>query len=159
MKLRISQGLGSGSTELSAFDAALYNAGIANYNLIRLSSVIPVGTEVCFCQLTENGKNEYGYKLYVVYAKQCESVPGKEAWVGIGWVQAEDGRGLFVEHEGSSESEVHDLIQASLTDMVGYRSDVFGLIQYAIVGTKCEGKPVCAFIAAVYQSESWEKGE
>ncbi|MEI6040094.1 MAG: pyruvoyl-dependent arginine decarboxylase [Candidatus Berkelbacteria bacterium] len=159
MKICITKGQGTGNTELSAFDEALHKAGIANYNLIRLSSVIPVGSEVDFCQLTGNGKDEFGYKLYVVYAQQRESVPGKEAWAGIGWVQAEDGRGLFVEHEGSSESEVHDLIQNSLTDMVKYRSDSFGLIQYAIVGTKCEDKPVCAFIAAVYQSESWEKGE
>ncbi len=41
MKIHIGTSIGTGETELSAFDTALYNAGIANYNLLYLSSVIP----------------------------------------------------------------------------------------------------------------------
>ena len=41
MKLYIAKAIGRGSTELAAFDAALVGAGVANFNLIRLSSVIP----------------------------------------------------------------------------------------------------------------------
>jgi hypothetical protein len=40
MEIYLSTGIGEGPTPLAAFDAAL-NAGIANYNLIVLSSVIP----------------------------------------------------------------------------------------------------------------------
>ena len=39
----LSTGLGVGPTALAAFDAALLDAGVANYNLICLSSVIPPG--------------------------------------------------------------------------------------------------------------------
>ena len=39
-------GIGKGETALSAFDAALKQAGVYNYNLICLSSIIPPGAIV-----------------------------------------------------------------------------------------------------------------
>lgn len=33
--------VGSGSTELNAFDNALCNAGVGNYNLVKVSSILP----------------------------------------------------------------------------------------------------------------------
>ena len=41
MNIYVSSGIGYGQTKLAAFDAALNEAGIANFNLIKLSSVIP----------------------------------------------------------------------------------------------------------------------
>jgi pyruvoyl-dependent arginine decarboxylase len=41
MEIPIVAGFGRGETGLSAFDAALGDSGVLNYNLIRLSSVIP----------------------------------------------------------------------------------------------------------------------
>ena len=41
MQIHLASGVGSGPTELAAFDAALAAAGVANYNLLYLSSVIP----------------------------------------------------------------------------------------------------------------------
>ena len=38
LDISITSGLGQGPTTLAAFDAALRDAGIANFNLIRLSS-------------------------------------------------------------------------------------------------------------------------
>jgi arginine decarboxylase len=155
MNIIISSSLGSGQTELSAFDDALYKAGVANFNLVRLSSVIPPQSVIKTEPYANNGKECFGDRLYLVYAEQRESIPGKEAWAGIGWVQAEDGRGLFVEHEGPSEEFVRTQIQDSLTDMVKYRVDTFGEINFHVVGMRCEDKPVCAFVAAVYKSEIW----
>jgi arginine decarboxylase len=42
----IAFGSGSASTELNAFDEALLDAGIGNLNLVRVSSVLPIGAEV-----------------------------------------------------------------------------------------------------------------
>lgn len=39
MHIYVTTGTGEGPTPLAAFDAALINAGVANYNLICLSSV------------------------------------------------------------------------------------------------------------------------
>ena len=46
MKLYLATAVGRGGTELAAFDAALVGAGVANFNLIRLSSVIPPNGEI-----------------------------------------------------------------------------------------------------------------
>ena len=102
----IARAIGRARTELAAFDAALVTVRVASYNLIRLSSVIPPNREVIDvdrCPLDDHGA--WGDRLYCVYAGQRTSTPGEQVWAGVGWVQDDrTGRGLFVEHEGSSES-------------------------------------------------------
>lgn len=155
MKIIISSGVGEGNTQLSAFDAALWDAGIANYNLLKLSSVIPPKSEIEIKEYTKNGTDDFGNRLYVVMAEKRESEAGREAWAGVGWVQAKDGRGLFVEHSGSNQEEVIRLIKQSLTDMVKYRKEEFGEIHYQVVGSRCKDKPTCALVTAIYQSIDW----
>lgn len=157
MELIITSGKGEGSTQLSAFDNALFNAGIANFNLLKLSSVIPPKSKLKIKQYNDNGSKGFGDRLYIVMAEKRETEKGREAWAGIGWVQAKDGRGLFVEHYGSQQAEVIRLINGSLTDMVQYRKEKFGDIHYQVVGTRCEDKPVCALVGAVYKSQLWNK--
>ena len=41
LDITVRTGTGSGRTLLSAFDHALLDAGVANFNLVTLSSVIP----------------------------------------------------------------------------------------------------------------------
>ncbi|MBN2459146.1 pyruvoyl-dependent arginine decarboxylase [Candidatus Woesearchaeota archaeon] len=155
MKIIITLGIGDGPTELSAFDNALHQAGIANYNLIRLSSVIPAGSEIIDKKIDWNNK-EYGHRLYLVYSECSASEPGKEAWAGLGWITEEKtGKGLLVEHHGPSEAEVKKQINDSLKRMQEYRPDKYGKISHKVVGIKCKGKPVCAIVAAVYKSEGW----
>ena len=45
-EIRLSTGVGVADTSLAAFDAALYEAGIGNFNLLPLSSVIPPGADI-----------------------------------------------------------------------------------------------------------------
>lgn len=157
MNIIITSGKGEGSTQLSAFDSALFEAGIANFNLLKLSSVIPPKSRLVIKQYDNNGTKGYGDRLYVVIAEKRETEKGREAWSGIGWVQAKDGRGLFVEHHGSQQAEVIRLINGSLTDMVKYRKQKYGNIHYQVVGTRCEDKPVCALVAAIYKTQPWNK--
>ena len=46
MEINVVNGVGEGQTELSAFDAALKDSGVYNYNIMYLSSVIPAGAVV-----------------------------------------------------------------------------------------------------------------
>lgn len=154
--IRVTSGVGEGETLLSAFDSALWHASIANYNLIRLSSVIPPLSDIKV-ESHKIDEKDFGKKLYCVYAEQREETFGREAWAGLGWVQAKDGRGLFVEHEGASQAEVMRLIKHSLTSMMKYRMQRFGKINYQVVGVSCEDRPVCALVAAVYEVEDWEQ--
>ena len=156
MRIIVTAGTGQGPTTLSAFDAALLDAGIANYNLITLSSIIPPGAQVTKRKEDRNGL-EYGHRLYVVMARYHQTEPGKEAWAGVGWQQREDSSGVFVEHYGSSKDEVVTLIKSSLETMVRSRKGEFGPIQSRLCGVVCEHAPVCAVVAAVYQSEGWDR--
>jgi len=156
-KIYVTCGIGKGLTDISAFDAALINAGIANYNLIYLSSVIPKGSKIEIKKLKPK-KTEYGRKLYVVIARCDQDISGKEAWAGLGWSQDRMGRGLFVEHKSENREAVIRLIRNSLKDMKKLRPlrpYKYGRINYSVTGIKCKNKPVCAVVAAVYQSEGW----
>jgi arginine decarboxylase len=104
MKINISAGTGVGPTELSAFDHALVNAGVANFNILYLSSVLPPGSDVHVLDEPHNPKGGWGDRLYVVMAQKRTNQRNQEVWAGIGWIQDEETKkGLLVEHEGHSE--------------------------------------------------------
>jgi arginine decarboxylase len=158
LKIPTCTGAGSGPTKLAAFDAALLDAGIANFNLLPLSSVIPAASLVTSDRQSIDPRRQlgaWGDRLYVVMAQQRVDTPGEDAWAGIGWVQDETGRGLFVEHEGSSEQSVSDDIEATLRSVSAARGLRFDAPRMRIRGITCERDPVCALAAAVFRSESW----
>ena len=156
MQISIASGVGTGQTKMSAFDAALWDAGIANFNLLKLSSVIPENSQITESKKLDIDPNkDFGKRLYVVLSEKRESEKGREAWAGLGWVQREDGRGLFVEQEGAQKAEVIRLIKETLEDMTKTRNLKFGEIHYRTTGIRCEDKPVCALVAAVYLVEDW----
>lgn len=107
-------GEGNGRTELGAFDAALADAGLQNYNLVRLSSVLPPDATV-----VEAGRVErtlpVGTPLGVVLADCASSDPGTTVAAGLGWAVAEDG-GIFMEATGDSMDGCRDAVEASLAD-------------------------------------------
>jgi arginine decarboxylase len=99
---------------------------------------------------------KWGDRLYVVMAEQREETPNAEAWAGVGWVQdKKTGKGLFVEHEGNSESTVRKDIKQSLEALMATRNVDFGPIMMKVVGTSCKHSPVCALAVAVYQASDW----
>lgn len=156
MEIFVTTGTGEGPNPLAAFDRALFEAGIANFNLLVLSSVIPPGSKIRQKQLHLND-GDWGARLYVVLAEKRESRVGRQAWAGIGWVQEEStGKGLFVEHGGSSRREVETLITESLDSMISYRSSSFGPPQMAVTGARCSERPVCALVAASYRVDGWD---
>jgi arginine decarboxylase len=159
MELHITNGIGTGPTQLAAFDAALYNCGIANYNLLRLSSVIPPQSTVIQHDKGMDGvqmPGTWGDRLYVVMAEQRTEEIGSEVWAGIGWVQdPETHKGLFVEHEGTSEEKVRQDITDSLNALMVTRNIDFSPINMKVIGAKCEDKPTCAMVVAVYQASDW----
>src|SRR3990172_10239297 len=97
MKITVAAGRGEGSTTLSAFDAALKVAGIHNYNIIKLSSVIPPESNVVV-KKWKNSPTEHGKKLYTVMAEIRSDIMKRSIAAGIGWYQTKDNRGVFAEH-------------------------------------------------------------
>ena len=155
MQITITSGTGEGPTSLAAFDAALINAGVPNYNLLYLSSIIPAGAELVRAKFVSS-ETEYGHRLYVVMTRHDETQAGNVAWAGLGWTQEKNsGRGLFVELHGSDKADVEKAIQDTLRAMMANRSIAYGPVESEIVHIPCRGKPVCAVVVAVYRSEGW----
>ncbi len=162
MDIVISRGLGTGGTTLSAFDGALAAAGIANLNLLCLSSVIPPGARVrCGSRcdaLVAFPEVEWGDRLYCVLAESRTAEPGQEAWAGIGWWQdPDDGHGVFVEHHGHDEDEVTTDLELTLRECVERRGRSLdeGSWQTAINGARCVDRPICALVVATYATQGW----
>jgi arginine decarboxylase len=156
MKINVSAGTGVGPTALSAFDSALVNAGVANFNLIYLSSVLPPNSDVTSLDTPVKPEGEWGDRLYVVMAQKRTSVRNQEAWAGVGWMQdLKTKKGLLVEHEGHTEAEVRADIENSLKGLAANRGEEYGPIQMKVTGKKCVSLPVCALVVAVFQSDSW----
>ncbi len=146
---------GRGHTLLSAFDAALLGAGVANYNLVRLSSVIP--RQAVITRDPQPLVGSHGDRLYCVYAAAYAEHPGESAWAGIGWVRDEQGNGLFVEHETGSEDTLLELIHLSLEDLNRNRGGHYGPVETAVSSAHYEDQPACALVLASYATASWDQ--
>lgn len=159
LDLFLASAVGRGRTELSAFDAALIGAGVANFNLVRLSSVIPGGStlhRVERCPFADRGA--WGDRLYAVYAESRTSRPGEQVWAGVGWVQDPmTGQGLFVEHEGHDEGAVRGEIAVSLDDLARNRGLDLGEPHMVVEGAMCTGSPTCALVVCGYATAAWNE--
>ena len=166
MNITVTAGRGEGSTTLSAFDAALKAAGIHNYNIIKLSSVIPPGSEVVV-KRWKNSPTEHGKKLYTVLAEIRSDILGRSIAAGVGWYQIKDCRGVFAEHHDiienlntkEAEMNVSKKIEATIRDLCANRNYPFNKKAFHTVVTSAEvkNKPTCVLVAAAYESQSFDQ--
>lgn len=151
----IATGRGEGPTRLAAFDTALLDAGVANYNLLCLSSVIPPGSRIVR-RRWHTPAEHYGQRLYVVMSEMREDRPGHAAHAGVAWVQAKrGGQGLFVELHDSDPVRLEADLHATLRTMQHNRGVDLGPVQCQLASVRCEEQPVCALVIAVYASQPW----
>jgi arginine decarboxylase len=153
-EITVRTGNGQGRTLLSAYDAALQMAGVADFNLLTLSSVIPPNGRVVRERRPLGGG--HGDRLLCVQAVAYADHRGEHVWAGLGWVTDAEGNGLFVEHTGGSRETVEEQIRFSLADMVERRERDYGEPDIALATAHCVDRPVCAIALAAYQVEGWE---
>ncbi len=162
MNIIVTTGKGTGKTLLSAFDDALKDAGVYNYNIITLSSVIPPGSRIIKRKF-ESPPDEYGHRLYVVKADIRSHNLDYHIGAGLGWYQLEDGRGIFVEHE--FQAKFYDVVKETLQKDIknsiidlcrarhfGFKEDRMGI---ATSIAKVTIHPTCCLVMAVYQAQGW----
>ena len=151
----VTGGIGQGPTTLAAFDTALLDAGVANYNLICLSSVIPPGS-VIERRRWRTPPPEWGQRLYCVMSQVREDRPGRAVHAGIGWVRDDDGgHGLFVELHDDDRDRLERDLHATLETMQRNRGMALGAVHTEIASARCDGVPVCALVIAVYAAQAW----
>ena len=78
LNIHLSSGTGEGPTPLAAFDAALMDAGVANYNLLCLSLVIPPNATIVRAK-HRTPPDDYGRRLYVVMSQTAVPMAPEEA--------------------------------------------------------------------------------
>ena len=155
--IRVSRGSGAGPTHLAAFDTALHAAGVAGFNIVRLSSVIPPHAVVREVTGTDQVKGAEGDVAYCVYAAAYASRPGEQAWAGMAWAmhQEASGAGLFVERSGASEAVVRRDLDATIETMSVTRGQMYRAAGQAVSSAVCVDHPVCAVVVATYGTVGW----
>jgi arginine decarboxylase len=104
-------GRGHAETPKASFDAALARAGVHQYNLRQLSSVIPAGPEIRHTG-TAPDLGPAGNALDVVMARET-SPPGTAASAGLAWTDRE-GPGIFYEVADTDPETVRDRLQTGI---------------------------------------------
>lgn len=157
LTIYVVRGVGSGRTDLSAFDTALGDAGVADFNLVRLSSVVPPGSRVVEIDGPHPKMGRHGDRLYCVYAAGYATRPGEVAFAGIAWALKKDGSaaGLFVEHTGSGQDELEALLSTSVEDLAANRGGDYEAAGAVIASAECTSAPVCALVIAPYACAGW----
>lgn len=104
-------GTGTAPTAKAAYDAALADANLHNYNLVPVSSVVPADAEVVRVERAPD-LGLAGNRLNVVQAKAAAVGPETVA-AGIGWVTG-PGPGLFYEADAEAEADVRARLETGL---------------------------------------------
>lgn len=163
MNIVVVSGVGSGRTELSAFDHALAECGVLDFNIIPLSSVIPFGARVQEISVYKPDGEPHGKRLYAVLARQATSVANEAVGAGLGWYFFPGGGGVFVEHETIAEDEdsagitIQTDIVRSIADLCKHRHISFDIhqVHYKIVVAPRAPIPRSAVTIAVFKVEDW----
>lgn len=109
--IHISTGVGTGPTELAAYDAALAAANVHDYNLVAVSSVIPPGATLRRVDSIPP-LGAPGGQLFVVESVATGSGAVPVAAL-LGWTERE-GQGLFYEAAGADTAVLRDRVEQGL---------------------------------------------
>lgn len=118
--IRIVVGIGTGPTATAAYDDALAKAGIHNYNLVTVSSMIPATAEIKIVE-TAPPLGPAGNKLTVVQAR-ATAEPGSERRItaGLGWATGPE-FGVFYEAAGFDPDAIIAELNEGLDDCISRR--------------------------------------
>ncbi len=116
-KYLLCAGKGRASTLLTSFDAALLDAGVGNYNLIKVSSILPEGfKEVNRVELPE------GSLLPIAYGAVSDFEDGKRITAAIAVGIPDRGVGVIMEYSGSlPEGEAREKVESMAREALELR--------------------------------------
>ena len=101
--LSLVAGHGEGGSELNAFDRALRDAGVADLNFLRVTSIVPPGARVI-----ELPAYPPGILMPAVYARISSTSPGDVISAALGVGLSREHHGVIMEyagHESRAEAE------------------------------------------------------
>ncbi|WP_049928399.1 pyruvoyl-dependent arginine decarboxylase [Halopiger goleimassiliensis] len=149
--IRVVWGTASAPTAMASYDAALAEAGVENYNLVTVSSVIPEGVPVEPVG-TAPHLGPVGGRLTVVEGRATTADPGR-ASAALAWARApEEGPGLFYEAAGEMDCEAAERrVREGLAAGQDLRDWEFGDDHTVVESSRAEsGSYTTALVLAVY---------
>jgi len=115
-------GAGEGDTPLTAFDAALLEAGVGNFNLVRVSSVLPAGVSQA-----ERLDLPVGSVVFIAYGSHRSSSAGERIAAAIGVARSPGGPGMIMEYAGPGTArDAESQVQRMLGEAFARRSWAVG---------------------------------
>ena len=129
--LFLTKGVGKHKEQLSSFELALRNAGIANFNLVRVSSIFPPG-----CKMLPRGRGlkhlKDGQVVFTVMSSTSTNEPNRlvSASVGIAIPNDRTKYGYLAEHKAFGQTfkkagdYAEDLAATMLATTLGIDFDV-----------------------------------
>lgn len=129
-----SKGASEGYTPLNAFDGALIDAGIGNFNIVKVSSIIPPR-----CQEKTDLIIPPGSLVPIAYTSIISDIPGEiiSAAVAAALPEDEDKPGLIMEYSARGHKEE---IESIARNMAEQGMSKRGTKIFKIVSTSLESK-------------------
>lgn len=129
-RMFFTRGVGKHRRNLESFEAALRDAGIAQFNLVKVSSIFPPGCKIVSRQVGL-GSLRPGQILFCVIAEERTNEPNRLVSAGIGLAVPADGKqfGYISEHHGYGMVEkrtadfVEDMAASMLAETLGIAFD------------------------------------
>lgn len=145
-KFKISSGVAVAKQELVAFDKALIDAGISNYNLLRVSSILPIG-----CVQADTVDKLEGSALLVAYGSYSSNIPGETiaSAVGIGMPKDKKQVGVIMEFAGVSDATA---AEETVRQMVRDAMENHGIACKEILASSVEATVTAGEYASVISS-------
>ncbi len=110
-------GSGEARTELTAFDRALMDAGIANMNFLRVTSILPAGVDLVPVQ-----KFIPGALTPAVYARIASHTPGERIVAAIAVGISRGAHGVIMEHtQRGTAAEAETAVRAMVEEAMAFR--------------------------------------
>ncbi len=134
-KFFICAGKGRAGTLLTSFDAALLDAGVGNYNLLKVSSILPEGfEEVGRVDLPE------GSLLPIAYGAVSDFEDGKRITAAIAVGIPDRGVGVIMEYSGSlPEDEAREKVESMAREALELRGVKIVEIKSKVVSAIVKG--------------------
>ena len=117
-KIILASGVGFGTTEITAFDNALLKAGVGNYNLIKVSSIIPPNSQYEGNNLKLLNEKPIGSLLPAVYTytySRRENQPILSA-IMCGFPKDKNNNGVIFKYSGNSNPDEAKFILNQMLD-------------------------------------------
>lgn len=114
------KGTGMGKYAISSFDSALLSAGVGNYNLVRVSSILPPG-----CQRSRTISSPLGSVLFTAYATlTTKEVTKIASAVAVAIPKEPTECGVIMEYSDNTDKDIAINIVEHLAEEAMYKRGI-----------------------------------